>query len=81
MTSHSCNKEKQWNCPIIFAISIKEPLAVYPFLLPSTVSQFVYDILGDVLIKLSPFPDADVCGFTGHQYFTDKHPESRRSVI
>jgi len=54
---------------------------VYPFLLPSTVSQFVYDILGDVLIKLSPFPDADVCGFTGHQYFTDKHPESRRSVI
>jgi len=74
MTSHSCNKEKQWKCPIIFAIFIKEPPAVYPSLLPSTVSQFVYDMLGDVLIKLSAFPDADVCGCASHLTFTNKYP-------
>jgi len=41
MTLHSCNKERQWNYLITFAISIKEPPAVYLSPPLSTVSQFM----------------------------------------
>jgi hypothetical protein len=40
----------------------KEPHAVYPSLLPSTVSSHLHNILRNILIHLI-FLDADVCGY------------------
>ena len=81
VTLHPWGSRRCRNYLITSAMSIKEPLAVYPSPPLSTVSKFLFSLPGSIyLTVILDFLDADVCDYRGSWNCANNASENRRSV-